>query len=164
VTDEALKTNNKLTITSLPHAISWSWIYKIKHHEDGIINWYKTRLMAKGYTQLDGLDFLDNFSLVTKLTKVYLLFYLATINSWHLKQLDVNNSFCMVNFMKNYIYKSPCTNIVASNQVCRLHKSLDEPKQVIMKSYEKLSTFQITSSYSHSSTSHSLFLIFYRLY
>jgi len=65
--------------------------------------------------------------------------------------------------MTKYIYKSPGMNIVAFNQVCRLHKSLYEPKSTITKLYEKLSTFLVPSGYYSSSTYHSLFLKFYRL-
>jgi len=39
--DEALETNNKWTITSLPPnktTIGCKWIYKIKHHVDGAID------------------------------------------------------------------------------------------------------------------------------
>lgn len=41
--------------------IDRKWILKIKHHLDDSIERYKSRLMADGYTQLEGLDFFTIF-------------------------------------------------------------------------------------------------------
>jgi len=52
---------------------------------DGSINRYKTRLVTKGYTQLEGMDFHDTFSLVAKLTNIILLLSIVVVNNRHLK-------------------------------------------------------------------------------
>jgi len=60
-------------LTHLPKGkktIGYKWVFKIKHKADGSIERYKASLVAKGITQTEGIDFLDTFSLVVKITTI----------------------------------------------------------------------------------------------
>ena len=57
---KALEENNSWVVTDLPsdkHPIGCKCVYKVKYKSDGTIKWYKERLVVKGYTQCEGLDY-----------------------------------------------------------------------------------------------------------
>jgi hypothetical protein len=67
----ALSSNNTNTWTLVPqrpgmNLASSKWVFKIKTRFDGSIERYKTRLVARGFTQLPGLDSDETFSPVVK--------------------------------------------------------------------------------------------------
>jgi len=49
--------------------------------------------VAKGYSQIKGIDFFDTFSLVVKITTIRFVLALALVKGWMLHQLDVDNAF-----------------------------------------------------------------------
>lgn len=79
---DALISTNTWPIVYLPNnktPIGCRWVYKIKYHADGSIECYKAHLVAKGYTQIKGINYFDNFSLVGKLITLRFLLALASI-------------------------------------------------------------------------------------
>ncbi|KAK7332845.1 hypothetical protein VNO80_29601 [Phaseolus coccineus] len=158
----ALQANKTWYIIELPPnktSIGCKWIYKIKYKSDGSIERYKERLVAKGYNQLEGIDFLDTFSPVAKLTTIRLLLALASAYNWHLHQLDVDNAF-LHGDLDEEVYMTPPPGLITSkpNQVCRLTKSLYGLKQASRQWFAKLSSFLISVGFVQSSSDYSLFI------
>jgi len=158
---DALDANQTWQLTSLPpgkKTIGCRWIYKIKYKSYGTVGRYKACLVAKGYTQLEGLDFLDTFAPVAKLTTLRLILSLDAAHNWSLTQLDVNNAFLHGDLHKEVYMQPPLGLLFPNNNVCKLQQSLYGLKQAGRQWYEKLSTFLISQNYILSSADHSLFL------
>jgi len=86
---------NQWTLTPLPAGqkpIGCKWVYKIKYNSDGNDNTYKVRLVAKGYTQIESVDYSETFSPTAKLTTLRCLLTITSARNWFTHQLDVQNS------------------------------------------------------------------------
>ena len=92
----AIENNDTWELTTLPQgqkAIGVKWVYKIKRTVDGEIDWYKARLIARGYKQQYGVDYVEVFALVTKVDTVRMLISFAAHHSWKIYQLDIKSAF-----------------------------------------------------------------------
>lgn len=72
---DALHLNHAWSIVDLPvdkSPICCKWVYRIKYHADGSVERYKARLVAQGYTQLEGIYYFDTFSSEIQSVKSFL--------------------------------------------------------------------------------------------
>jgi len=129
----ALQLNQTWTLTPLPvgqKPIRCKCVYKIKYNSDGSVDRHKAHLVAKGYTQIEGVDCSETFSPTTKLTTLRCLLTIAATRNWFTHQLDVQNAF-LHGTLHEIIYMNlpPGHHRQGKNIVCRLNKSLYGLKQ-----------------------------------
>ena len=64
--------------------VSSKWLYKIKHAVDESVEKYKERFIAKGFSQKEGIDYGEIFSLVARYTTIRSVMSLASVLGWKL--------------------------------------------------------------------------------
>ena len=74
-------------------SISCKWVYKIKTRSDGIVDRYKARLVARGFTQDYGIDYEETFAPVARLSSIKTLISIFVARKWPLFHMDVKNAF-----------------------------------------------------------------------
>jgi hypothetical protein len=140
---ESIMKNNTWELTELPKhkkPIGCKWIYKPKFKSDGSIDKYKARLVEKGYSQTEGIDYVETFAPVAKLNTIRMLIDLAIKYHWKLHQLDVKSTF-LNGELKEEVYLTQPKGFVEKGQehlVCKLKKTLYGLKQAPRSWYEKI--------------------------
>lgn len=131
---QALEQNHTWLIADLPlgkEAIDNKCVYKTKFNFDGTIEKLKVRIVTKGFTQQENMDYMKTFSPIAKLITVQVLLLVATVQDWFLYQFDINNAFLYSDLEEEiYMRKPPGYNKGGPHKVYKLFKSLYGLKQV----------------------------------
>jgi hypothetical protein len=75
------------------NVVGCKWVYKIKRKQDGNLDRYKVRLVAKGFKQRYVIDYEDTFSPVVKIATIHIILSIVVSKGWSLRQFDVQNAF-----------------------------------------------------------------------
>ena len=112
-------------------------MFKTKRDAKGKVGRYKTRLVIKGYSQREGIDFKETFFLVS--TKDFLLIIMAIMAHFDLElhQMDVRTTFLNGDLVEDvYMYQPIGFEEVGKEYiVCKLQKSVYGLKQASMLWY-----------------------------
>src|SRR5713101_2939269 len=73
--------------------VSSKWICKIKHVDDGSIEKYNARFVARGFSQKEGIDYEETFAPVARYTSIRAIMALASVMKWKIHQMDVKTAF-----------------------------------------------------------------------
>ncbi|WZY94101.1 hypothetical protein YC2023_066430 [Brassica napus] len=142
-------------------AVSSRWIFTVKYKADGSIERKKTRLVARGFTQTYGEDYIDTFAPVAKLHTIRIVLSVATNLGWDLWQMDVKNAF-LQGELEDEVYMLPppgLEGMVKPGNVLRLKKAIYGLKQSPRAWYHKLSTTLNGRGFRKSELDHTLFTL-----
>ena len=106
------------------YIVEWKWVYKMKSYQNGQL--YKTRLVAKGYSQVKGVYYEEAFAPVVTLSTIRLLFAIAAVYDLEVMHYDVNSAFLQGKFHQKVCMYQPEGFIISEkkSKVCPLLKPI----------------------------------------
>lgn len=139
---ESLVKNKTWVLTQLPNGkkvIGCKWVFQLKNTNVNKPK-YKSRLVAKGYTQSFGEDYDETFAPVGKFVTLRTVLAVSAVRKYIVKHLDVKSAFLNGNIQEEIYMEQPQGFIQKGNEqlVCRLQKSIYGLKQAAKSWYDTL--------------------------
>lgn len=131
---ESLLENETWKLVELPpdrKPIPCKWVFKVKIGSEGQIERFKSRLVAKGYSQKYGIDYDETFSPVVRFSSIRALLAFAVKNGMFIHQMDVVTAFLNGKLDQELYMEQPEGYVKPGEEhlVCKLNKSLYGLKQ-----------------------------------
>jgi hypothetical protein len=125
--------------------IGSKWLFKKKLNAEGKVEKYKDRLVAKGYSQVEGIDFGEIFSHVAKLISIKFMLFFVFAFDFEVEQMDVKTPFLHGDLKEEIYMKHPEGFVVKGKKelVCKLKKSMYGLKQSPMMWYQIFDTYML---------------------
>ena len=125
---DALYKNHTWTVVQKPpnaNVVSCMWLFTKKYDAHGNIR-FKAWLVARGFTQIPGVDYHETFSPTLKLTSLRLIFAITTYLNLELHHVDIETTFLHGDLKEEIYMEQPQLLKDESNHsyVCKLHKPL----------------------------------------
>jgi hypothetical protein len=139
--------------------IGTKWVFQNKLDENGVVTRIKARLVAQGFTQVEGLDFKETYALVARLEAIRMLLAFVAHHDFKLYQMDVKSVFLngptqeLVSVEQPPGFEDP--NF--PNHVFKLQKELYGLKQAPRAWYECLKEFLLKQGFEIGKANPTLF-------
>ena len=139
----ALENNGTWMIDDLPlnkKTLGCTWVYKIKYHSDDTMERFKAWLVIFKNLQVAGIDYIETFALVAKMTTMWVFLRVTTAKTWEVHRMNVYNTFLHGDLQEEvYMKLPPGFQVSVLGKVCKLKKSLCGLKQTPHYWFAKLS-------------------------
>lgn len=156
----SLEKNQTWELVPLPkdsNVIGSKWVFKIKHLPNGKIDRFKARLCAKGFAQMEGVDFSETFSPTSRFDTIRVILALAVQRKWKMLQIDVKTAFLYGNIDETIFMQPPPGLDVTADLVCKLKRSLYGLKQASRCWNKTFSEFLTNYGFKQSSAEPCIF-------
>ena len=135
-------------------------IFKNETDEEGELIQNKSRLVAQGYIQVEGVDFDEYFALVARLESIRILMFIACTMNFKLYQMDVKCAFLNGYLSEEVFVEQPkgFEDPHFPNHVLRLKKALYGLKQAPRAWYDRLTHYLLNRGFKRGYADRTLFV------
>jgi hypothetical protein len=162
---ESLKKSGTWKLVKRPqgaNVVDSKWVLRIKKNAAGEIEKYKARLVARGFTQIYGIDYYETYAPVARLSSFRLLLAIAARNNWPVDTFDFDSAYLnSVLGEDEVIYLEQPPGYETNDRrywVCRLYKALYGLKQGAKNWYEALRQALVELGFERTEADHGVFV------
>ncbi|GJR03817.1 retrotransposon protein, putative, ty1-copia subclass [Tanacetum coccineum] len=140
---QSMKDNDVWELVELPpnaKTVGHKWLFKKKTDMDGAVHTFKSRLVAKGFTQTYGVDYEETFSPVADIRAIRILIAIAAFYDYEIWKMDVKTAFLNGHLSEEVYMTQPegFVNPKYPNHVCKLKRSIYGLKQASRQCNKRL--------------------------
>lgn len=134
------------------NVISVKWIFRLKTNASGEAIKHKARLVARGFTQEYGVDYLETFAPVSRYDTIRTLMAIAAQHKWKLFQMDVKSAFLNGDLEEEIYVEQPPGFIKEGEErkVFKLYKTLYGLKQAPRAWYGRIDGYFVKNGFERS--------------
>jgi hypothetical protein len=134
------------------------WVFRIKRGPDSTIQKYKARLIAQGFTQVEGINFNQTFAPVAKFSSLRTIFALTAEHDLEVHQMDIKAAYLNANLNEEIYMEAPPGFDIPDGHVLRLKKGVYGTKQGGCVWYIDFSGTLSTLGYTPTQADHAIFI------
>ncbi|EKD00935.1 hypothetical protein A1Q2_04808 [Trichosporon asahii var. asahii CBS 8904] len=138
--------------------VTSKWVFKKKRKANGSLERYKSRVVARGFSQVEGIDYSVTFAPVAKFQSIRVLLALAAAHNLELHQMDVKTAFLYGELDEDVYMEPPEGCEVPSKMLWKLRRSLYGLKQAPRAWYMKLHLTLLELSFRRAHSDHSIYV------
>jgi len=105
------------------------WVFVRKYNKEGELLKYKARLVARGFSQVPGMDYNETFAPVVRLETIRAILALAVEEDWEIQQMDVKGAYLNGDLKEEIYMNQPEGFHDETTRLCRLIKTIYGLKQ-----------------------------------
>lgn len=143
------------------NVISVKWIYRLKTNANREPIKHKARLVARGFTQEYGVDYLETFAPVSRHDTIRTILAVAAQKKWKLFQMNVKSGFLNGELQEEIYVEQPPGFIQEGEEgkVLKLHKALYGLKQAPKAWYGRIDTYFLKNGFQRSVNDAALYVM-----
>ena len=140
------------------HIIGTKWIFHNKTDEEGNVIRNKARLIAQGYSQIEGVDYDETFALIARMESIRILLALTCQLKFKLYEMDVKTAFLNGLLNEDVYVAQPkgFTDPHFSHHVLYLKKALYGFKQAPRAWYDRLTQYLVSHGFTRGKVDQTL--------
>jgi hypothetical protein len=123
--------------------VSSRWLYKVKQAADGSVEKHKARFVARGFSQVEGIDYDETFAPVARYSSIRSMLALSAQMGWKIHQMDVKTAFLNGKIEEEVYIEQPegFETFDRESHVCRLKRALYGLKQAPRAWYTRIDNY-----------------------